>query len=151
MKTRGIRILDKEKRVVIVELKDIFQEISNGDLLQWSILFFNGTGKLENGKSILLFETEINKSQKGLLINWKELNELAQQFYDVYDILIVGCKKPNLIARFENDQEMYESCDIVIEMIDSGYWEVFSNDEELIERLMRKFKETKLLESDFIK
>nr|MBA2726545.1 hypothetical protein [Parachlamydiaceae bacterium] len=132
MKTRGIRILDKEKRVVIVELQDIFQEISNGDFLQWSILFFNGTGKLQNGKSILLFETEINKLQKGLLINWKELNDLAKQFYDVYDILIVGFKKPDMIARYENDQEMYESCDIVIEMIDSGYWEVFSNDEELI-------------------
>ena len=38
-----------------------------------------------------------------------------------------------------------------IEMIDSGYWEIFSNDKILIDKLAKKFKDTQFLESDFQK
>ena len=44
---------------------------------------------------------------------------------------------------------LYETCDIVIEMIDSNFWEVFSNNENLIKRLPLKFKETEFLDSNF--
>ena len=54
------------------------------------------------------------------------------------------------MRRYNNDQEMYETCDIVIEMVDCGYWEIFSKDEQLINRLAAKFKETQFLESDFL-
>ena len=46
---------------------------------------------------------------------------------------------------------MYETCDFVIEMIDSGYWEVFSKDKTLIDKLAKKFKDTQFLEPDFQK
>lgn len=55
------------------------------------------------------------------------------------------------MRRYESDQEMYETCDIVIEMVDSGYCEVFSKDKDLINRLAAKFKDIKFLESDFEK
>ena len=51
----------------------------------------------------------------------------------------------------ENDQERYETCDICIDMIDSSYWEIFSKDIALINRLAEKFKEIKFLETDFEK
>ena len=44
---------------------------------------------------------------------------------------------------------MYETCDISIMMFDGGYWEVFSKDASLIERLSKKFKEVEFLEPDF--
>jgi hypothetical protein len=56
-----------------------------------------------------------------------------------------------MILRYETDQIMYESCDIVIEMFDSCFWEVFSKDEDIINRLASKFKETKFLKPDFKK
>ena len=34
-------------------------------------------------------------------------------------------------------------------MIDSGYWEVFSNDEEFINRLAKKFKDIEFLAPDY--
>ena len=46
------------------------------------------------------------------------------------------------------DQEIYGSCDIVIEMIDSSYWKIFSKDTAFIEHLIEKFKSTELLEVD---
>jgi hypothetical protein len=65
--------------------------------------------------------------------------------------LIIGCIDAQKIHWYENCQEMYETCDIVIEMVDSGYWEVFSKDFTLIDRLAAKFKDTKFLASDFEK
>ncbi len=149
MTVKGLRILDKNGRVISVELPDILEEIPNGNLLHWSILCLEAMGHLGEGKSIVVFEKQINHSEKGLFIDWNDLNILAKKFYQVIDITLIGCEDKNLLRRYENDQEMYETCDIVIEMIDSGRWEVFSKNEQLISKLASKFKETKFLEPDF--
>lgn len=149
--TRGIRILDKKGRIVAVELPDILQEINDGNQLLWSILYLYTTGNLGEGKSIPEFEKQIRDSEKGYFISWKDLNDLSHKFWDLMDIIIIGCTEERLLKRYENDQEMYETCDIVIEMVDSGYWEVFSKDESLIQRLATKFKDIKFLETNFEK
>jgi hypothetical protein len=149
--SKGIRILDKKNRIVSVGLPDILKEIDNGDQFKWSILYLQTTGDLGEGRSVPVFEKEIIDAKKGLFITWKELNELSQRFWDLMDIIIIGCKDRDLLRRYENDQEMYETCDIIIEMIDSNYWEVFSKDHNLITTLQAKFKDTKLLEPNFEK
>ncbi|MBI5346279.1 MAG: hypothetical protein HZB76_03975 [Chlamydiae bacterium] len=151
MKSQGIRILDKNNRIVSVELPDILKEIQNGDLFHWSILFLEATGHLGEGRSIPIFEKQIYDSEKGLFITWNELNLLSGKFHQVIDIILIGCKDKNLLRRYDNDQEMYETCDIVIEMFDSCYWEVFSKDKDLINRLAAKFKDIKFLAPDFEK
>ena len=149
MKTRGIRILDKKNRIVNVELSDIFEEIYDGDLLNWSILHLYTTGHLGEGRSIPEFEGQIAAAENGVFITWIDLNILSNKLWDIMDITLIGCKEKNLLRRFPTDQEMYEKCDIVIEKIDSSYWEVFSKDQDLIKRLAAKFKEIKFLEPDF--
>ena len=149
METKGIRILDKKNRIVCVELPDILKEIHNGSSLHWSILYLCASGHLGEGKSIPEFEKQIYDSEKGFFIKWEDLNSLSNKFYEVIDIIIIGCTSKELLLRYENDQEMYETCDLVIEMVDSSYWEVFSKDEELINRLASKFKEIEFLEPDF--
>lgn len=151
MNIKGIRILDKKNRIVSVELPDILSEIQNGNLLHWCILFLNGTGDLGPGKTIPEFMHHINDSERGLLINWEDLNSLFNKFYEVIDLLLIGCKKERLLVRYENDQKMYETCDITIEMVDSSYWEVFSKDGDLLVRLARKFQQVKFLTTDFEK
>lgn len=151
MKAKGIRILDKKNNTVSVELPDILQEIHNGNLLSWSILYLEATGHLGEGQSITDFEKLIKYSKKGLFITWDNLNALSHKFYDLMHIIIIGSKDDALLRRYEKDQEMYETCDVVIEMFDSSYWEIFSKNEDLINRLAAKFKDIKLLESDFLK
>lgn len=46
---------------------------------------------------------------------------------------------------------MYETCDIVIEMIDGGFWEIFSKDIAWIDRLAKKYKKIEFLTPDFQK
>lgn len=144
--TYGIRILDKENRVVTVELPDVLMEVRDGDSFHWAILFLDSMGDLGEGKSIPVFENMINNSQEGLLINWEDLNVLSKKFYQIFDLILIGCRNKDLILRYQNDQEMHNTCDIVIEMIDSSYWEVFAKDLSFIERLEKKFKQVEWLD-----
>jgi hypothetical protein len=148
MISKGIRITDKDDSVVTVELLDILQEIHQGSVFYWSILLLDSSGDLGEGHSIPEFEKEIYDSKNGYFISWKELNELAKKFYQIYDITLIACSNKDLLKRYANDLEMYEKCDIVIEMVDCGYWEVFSKDENLIKRLSLKFKKIEFREPD---
>ncbi|MFI5344284.1 MAG: hypothetical protein ACHQUC_08700 [Chlamydiales bacterium] len=150
MAAKGIRILDSVNNAVSVELAEILVEIPNGNSFYWSILFLAGTG-LFRGKSIPDLELEINDYSEGLSIKWDELKFLESISYKIEDLVLIGCMDQALLKRYDKDQEMYETCDIVIVMFDSCYWEVFSKDEQFIQRLAAKFKDIKFLESDFQK
>lgn len=151
MKATGIRILDKDNGVLNVQLYDILKEISNGSLFAWSILCLEASGNLGSDKSILEFEKGINESERGLFITWEELNMLSKKFHQIINMVLLGCKDKNFLRRYEHDREMCETCDIVIDMMDSSYWEVFSKDEQLINRLALKFKDIQFLTSDLRK
>lgn len=147
MKSKGIRILDNIDGFVSVKFTDILEEIHNGSLFHWSILYLDARGKLGEGKSIVVFCDTINKSNKGLFIEWDEINSLSNKLFEIVDILMIGCKDENLLHRYENDQKMYETCDIVVEFVDSFYWRIFSMDENLINRLAKRFKDIRFLET----
>jgi len=151
MQAKGIRISDSKGNILAPTLPDVLEAISDGNFFYWSLLYLYASGDLGEDKSMLVFEKEIYDSEKGFFITWDELNSLAKKFYQIIDITIIGCRDKSLLRCYDNDQEMYETCDIVIEMIDSSYWEVFSKDEALINKLAAKFKEIKFLEPDFQK
>lgn len=151
-KSKGIRIYDLDEReVVIPKLMDFLIEIPNGEMYNWSILYLYATGHLGPNIAIGDFENQINSSEKGLEISWKDLNLLAPKFHQVIDIILIGSKDKSVLHRYENDSEMYESCDFTIVMVDSGYWEIFSKNKAWIDQLKLKFKETEFLEPDFLK
>lgn len=145
MITKGIRILDEFNGAVSVKLQDIFEEIHDGDLLHWSILFFDGMGHLKDGKSIPDFEKEAVESDRGIFMKWDELNAFADTIDQLFSISIIASKDFRKILRYHDKKTMYEACDIVIRMIDSSFWEVFSKDESLIHRLIAKFKDIEYL------
>ena len=150
MTSQGIRIFDKKNGLGFVDFLNILKEIPNGNVFHWSILFMDVIGDLGEGKSIPEFEKKIFESKNGFFIDWENLNSLAKKCEQIIDISIIGCKDVNLLQRYENEQEMYETCDIVIEMINSVCWEIFSKDKELINRLAIKFKKIQFLEPNFM-
>ncbi len=152
MKAKGIRIQDlTESGYVAVELPDILKEVQNGDSFHWSILCLEASGNLGEGKSIVEFENEISDSKNGLFISWDDLNILSKKFHQIIDMVLIGCKNEISLQRYKTDQEMYEACDIVIDMFDSSYWKIFSKDEKFIDRLAAKFKDVEPLTPDFKK
>jgi len=149
--TRGIRILDKNNKVVSVRLSDILEEIHEGNKYFWSILEIEGIGYFDKGRSYLELVKKIEESERGLFISWNDLSIMSRKFHQIIWATIIGCKNKNSLHYYENDQEMYENCDIVIEMIDSSYWEVFSENKKIIDKLASKFKEVEFLEPNFEK
>src|SRR6202035_4480761 len=109
MKTKGIRIADKIRRVVCVTLPEILAEVQEGERLYWSILYLESMGHLGEGRSIPEFEKQIRKSERGFFITWEDLNILAKKFWEIVDIILLGCKDKELLHRYEVDREMYET------------------------------------------
>ncbi len=138
---KTIRIYDKANGIIVVTLSNILEYIENPNSFIWSILFLEAIGHLDHGKSILSLEQEINNSEKGLTLSWSELKSLAKKFDQVINILIIGVKDKKFLHRYINDNEMHANCDIVIEMVDSFYWEIHSKDMEFIKNLSIKFKQ----------
>jgi len=151
MKTFGIRILDQRDHVISVNLRHILKEITNGKKLNWAILYIDVILKPNSDIPIVQLEKQINHSQNGYEINWKNLTQFAEKIHQEIDITIIGFKNKENMHRYKEDREMYETCDIVIEIIDGGFWEVFSKDKDLILKLKEKFKDIELLEPNFKK
>ena len=149
MMSKGLRISDEKNEIISFKLPDILKEIKNGNDFHWAILDFDGSGALGEDKPIPGFKRQILDSENGYFISWDELFSLSFKFWEIVDITLIGCKNQKLLKFYEDEIEMYETCDIVIEMIDSSFWQVFSKDEELINRLAKKFKEVEFLEPDF--
>lgn len=151
MKTQGIRISDTKNNVLDVKISDILKEILNGPDLNWCILFIDGTPAPDKEDIVHDHINKVNKSKDGFTTNWKDLCLIGNEFHQIYETTILASKNRNFLHRYNNDEQMYQSCDIVIELIDCAFWQVFSKKSELIEKLVHKFRDIELLQPNFEK
>lgn len=133
-----------ENRFLIVSLDDILIKICNGNKFFWNILWIEDAFS----EKISDLSKKINHSPDGFGLSWDMLLELNKQFALLTDITLMGNQDASKNRRYINERTMYESCDIVIQLIDSGYWFVYSKNEELLNKLWKDFKEVKHLESN---
>jgi len=139
------KIFDAGNGAAIPSLLDILSGLE-GDSLKWSLLSLWATGDLGEGKSIPDLENTIAESPRGILLSFDELKKLSGCFDQVMDTLIIGCSSLENIARYDNEQEMFAACDVVIEMDDSTSWIIHSHDRKLIEQITSKFKNSEIAE-----
>ena len=135
-----------------ITLADILQEVQktfDGEQLHWAILSLDGMPNSGQGKFTTYFKKLIEDSGGCLSINWKDLEIISDSFFQIYETIILGSKDKSVLHNYANDEEMYEACDISIELIDCSSWEIFSRDQNLIHKLIEKYKSAKLLQSDF--
>jgi len=150
MKSKGIRIRDgrpDDDEILGVSPINILELLDNNNKLNWAILELEATGDLleEKWTELEQFET----SDTGTLITWDDLKETSGKFWQVIWMTIIGCKDKKNLRFYDTSFEMYESCEVVIEIFDGSCCEVFSHDRSLIERLAKKYKEIELLEPDW--
>jgi hypothetical protein len=148
MNTKGIRISDTRNGKCI-SLSELMMNISDPDQFHWALLWCNIIPVENEGRLVSELREEINHSPQGKEYIFTSLLELFKKVFQEIEVLIIGCKAKENLHRYKEDQEMYETCDIVIEMIDGGYWEVFSKNSALIDQLAQKYKEIEFLSSDF--
>ena len=147
--SKGIRILDRKDRKCI-SLSVLLESFESKRDLTWKLLGIDVTPLPGKGISLLSLKKHINYPKEGMFLSFASLKIIASYFFQEIEILIIASAHKNHLHRYIKDQEMYETCDLVIEMIDGGFWEVFSKDHDLIDRLEKKFKETERLEVDFL-
>jgi hypothetical protein len=148
MTAKGLRISDIKNRKCI-PLSELLINIPHPDQFKWSLLWFCVTPMENEGRFISELTEKINSSEQGLDFSFTALLALSKKIFQEIEVLVIGCKMKENLHRYTVDQEMYETCDIVMEMIDGGFWEVFSKNEILINRLAKKYKEVEILASDF--
>lgn len=151
MKTYGIRISDGKGNVLNITLGNILKEIGKDPDLHWCILFLDGTPQPGQGQFLTEYKKTINDSENGLLISWETLNDLSEKFFQMFETIILGCKDSKLLHRYKEEKKMYKKCDVVVELIDCAFWEVYVKDFKIIEKLMKTFSEVELLEPNFKK
>ncbi len=145
MKTYGIRIFEDKNQFLSIKLSDILKEISERESFFWVILFLDGTPVQNQSKNLIEYMNQINKSSEGISIKWKELFLLSDQFDQMFETIILGCKNINLLHRYKNEKQMYKSCDIVIELIDCAFWEIYTKDKNIIQKIKVRFSKTELI------
>ncbi len=148
MNTKGLRVSDIRDGKCI-PLSEILVDIPYANQFNWALLWFDVTPIKKEGKLICELEKKVNESEEGLTCTFESLVELSKKIFQEIEVLIIGCRIKENLHRYKEDQKMYETCDTVIEMIDGGFWEVFSRDTNWIDQLAKKYKEVEFLMSDF--
>lgn len=151
MQSHGIRVSDSKDNVLNVNISDILKLIENGNDLKWCILFLDGTPKPEKANIVNNYKKKINGSKEGLKLKWNDICFIGDQLFQIYEIIILASKNQACLYHYASDQEMYQSCDIVIELIDCAFWQIFSKNKDLINAIKGNFKKTELLEPNFEK
>lgn len=121
-----IEIHGNNNSILSVNLNDILDCITHGDQFCWSFLWLEAIGSLES-MTMLDFEKKINKSSNGYVTNWEELLILSKSFDQIIEVLLIADKDKSKLKRYTNDDEMYSICDLSIELVDSSYWIIHSN------------------------
>ena len=148
MKTKGIRISDI-KDGKCIPLGELLETIPDETQFFWAWLWLDVTPLENEGHYLVELQKKINQSENGLTTTFESILEISKKIFQEIDLTIIACKTKENVHRYKEDKEMYETCDIVIEMIDGGSWEVFSKNVTWINQLAKKFQSVEFLASDF--
>lgn len=142
----GVRISDKLGHFLSPTLGDILEEVHNGHLYHWSVIEIDGVLNSGQKHSLFEFEKKVRESDQGWVMNWNELTLLSNVFFQIYDITIIGSVSIDRLRKFGGGEDLYKTCDFLLNLFDSSYWEVFSNDQHFLCRLKEKFRDVELLD-----
>ena len=133
--------------ISVVNLITILEFIG-GRSLWWSMLHLWATSKESSELDVLDLE-EKTKDQFGYRLEWDKLLGIVNQLAQVNECTIVGVDSPeSLPNRSLSLDDLRDFCEVVIEAVDSTYWEIYVKDEVLYQRLVKQFKEPLKKSSD---
>lgn len=136
-----IEIFGNSSDILSIRLKDILNCFRNKEDYYWSLLWIDGVITKDNIKKILNFssvidlENSINKSKNGLRISIDNLSEIDTSTYQILNLLLIADSNVENLRRFESDDDMYNECSIVIELVDGNYWEICTNNNDFKKKI----------------
>jgi hypothetical protein len=131
-----------------IELIDVLKLIEKDkQQLIWSILDLQAVGDISTiwERGILDLEQTIKHLPHGYILSWQMLIKLVKKFDDLIDIVIVGCREVAQIPSLGVDADIYLSSEIVLKLIDSSVWQIYTKNERLLQNLNRELNQEKLV------
>jgi hypothetical protein len=121
MKTFTFPMLRKNKSYT--SLKDILNILPENNWT-WSILDFDGIGKMPQDMSIDEFIELIKKNPSGLMMSWEELKNFSNSIEQTFDCLIVAVLSMEKLDGSKFIRDNFSDCLVVINAFDSSEWTV---------------------------
>ncbi len=128
MKNKILRINTNDKRVLSSVLS-LNENYLFG--LNWKLLFIEGT-YIDN--QTFLFEKFVNNLEYGHALSFNEVKAILDNVNDLWELLLIGQRDKNdAIRKSDDDENVFNSSDIVIEYFDSSYWTIANNNIDFLE------------------
>jgi hypothetical protein len=85
-----------------------------------------------------------------MALNWRELLALGDRVTQTYDGIFVGCALGGTLPKHRGDGEIEipDSCELVLEAVDSTYWVVAATEPGAIKAIQARFSHTEPYEPD---
>lgn len=136
----------------ITELLNLLDSIVKFDpaikKYNYSISFFDGSPKEDFEGSFVEFLDSINKNEKGLILNFNQLQERFSELFQIYDLVLLIDNEINKFEKSEikEDSIMYNNLFLTITYFDGGFWEVSSIDKNLLNFIKTQQPNSKLIQ-----
>ena len=143
--SQGIRIRDLDGGFVNFDLAVLLKQF-DGSALHWSILELEATGDLGENKHLADVVNQVRTSKCGLQVSWKELVDLASHLHQVIWGFVIGSQDPEALERYASEAEVSKNCDIVIDVFDTTYCDVYARDQGLLDRISAGFPNSQPIE-----
>ncbi|MCH9634485.1 MAG: hypothetical protein S4CHLAM7_12370 [Chlamydiae bacterium] len=130
----------------LIDLPDILRIVPNREKFYWGLLpLYDPMGVYGDAQNISIAIQNQISEKKFALINWEDLEVLAQGVRQFIDFTLIGCKDPKALKSYKTRDEIVRNCDIVIIMFDTCWWEISCLDKKLIKKFINEFKQVKII------
>lgn len=127
----GIRIHTNNPDVLLT----VLELLPDSARLRWFIFEVDGVSiDHPDFPTITEMEAEVDNSKYGYELSAYQLNELPGYFADIWWLTIIG-QKELIVSKHTDEETTYAQADVVIDMFDSSYWDVYSKDHAYIAAL----------------
>jgi hypothetical protein len=145
----AIRISDKNGEFLSFGLRDVLDCVAEaGRDYHWHIFDAVGTCKTGRKNAVRLIN-EIEVERYGIDMSWDALLGFAGDLFQLEDGLIAARSRPwpSVPPDYAGTLLQYAltNADLVIEAFDASYWTVYSERDDVVHCLQRRFHTTELL------
>lgn len=118
-----------------VQLKELLSVMPDKNMI-WSILEFDGVGKMPDGISVADFDKRLRTMPIGLVLTLQEILKFSEAIEQCNECLIAAVWEE---ADLDSDRlfaDDFSQCEIALRAFDSTSWTVASRDDALFEQLV---------------
>ena len=143
---KHIKIKDEiNKDFLSVTLFELLKNIQHyGDKFTWSIYELDATGNLGEGCSLPELEDKIDSLESGFIMCWNDLLVMSSKLSQVINLILIASNVNQAFEKYEDSNDWRKKYPIIVEIVDGDYWEVYSSNENLIDSLEKKYKDTEV-------